>query len=93
MEKTVWVVSIDNDIKGYVNSFQEGLDYIKNSNWFSESNTWEDWLFDWDTETRKLYPTFDSLYNMREEDIPNFWYLFDGAIDVFEIDKLIVKKE
>ena len=88
MEKTVWVVSIDNDIKGYVNSFQEGLNYIKNSNWFSESNTWEDWLFDWDTETRKLYPTFDSLYNMREEDIPNFWYLFDGAIDVFEIDKL-----
>lgn len=88
MEKTVWVVSIDNDIKGYVNSFQEGLDYIKNSNWFSKSNTWEDWLFDWDTETRKLYPTFDSLYNMREEDIPNFWYLFDGTIDVFEIDKL-----
>lgn len=88
MEKTVWVVSIDNDIKGYVNSFQEGLDYIKNSNWFSESNTWEDWLFDWDTETRKLYPTFDSLYNMREEDIPNFWYLFDGALDIVEIDKL-----
>ena len=88
MEKTVWVVSIDNDIKGYVNSFQEGLDYIKNSNWFSKSNTWEDWLFDWDTETRKLYPTFDSLYNMREEDIPNFWYLFDGALDIFEIHKL-----
>lgn len=88
MEKTVWVVSIDNDIKGYVNSFQEGLDYIKNSNWFSESNTWEDWLNDWDEETRRLYPIFDSLYNMREEDIPNFWYLFDGAIDVFEIDKL-----
>lgn len=93
MEKTVWVVSIDNDIKGYVNSFQEGLDYIKNSNWFSKSNTWEDWFNDWDEKTKNLYPTFDSLYNMREEDIPNFWYLFDGALDIFEIDKLIVKEE
>lgn len=93
MEKPIWVVSIDNDIKGYVNSFQEGLDYIKTANWFSEYNTYMDWLFDWDEETRKLYPTFDSLYNMREEDISNFWQLFDGALDIFEIDKLIVEKE
>lgn len=93
MEKTVWVVSIDNNIKGYVNSFQEGLDYIKNSNWFNEFNTWEDWLNNWDEETKKLYPTFDSLYNMHEKDIPDFWYLFDGAIDIFEIDKLIIEKE
>lgn len=88
MEKTVWVVSIDNDVKGYVNSFQEGLDYIKNLNWFNEFNTWEDWFCYWDKEKRQLYPTFDSLYNMREEDIPNFWYLFDDALDIFEIDKL-----
>lgn len=84
MEKTIWIVSIENNIKGYVNSFQEGLDYIKNSNWLNEFNTWENW----DEKTKKLYPTFDSLYNMREEDIPNFWYLFDGALDIFEIDKL-----
>lgn len=92
MEKTIWVVSINNDIKGYVNSFQEGLDYIKNSNWFDRLNTWEDWWYGWDKETRELYPTFNSLYNMHEKDILNFWYLFDGALDIFEIDKLIVEE-
>ena len=65
MEKPIWVVSIDNNIKGYVNSFQEGLDYIKKSKWFNEFNAWEDWFNDWNEETQKLYPTFDDLYNMR----------------------------
>lgn len=94
MEKEIWVVSIDNDIKGYVNSFQEGLDYIKKSNWFNKHNTYEDWRDDWDEdELREKYPTFNSLYNMEEKDIENFWSLFDGGIDIFEIRKLIVEKE
>lgn len=93
MEKEIWVVSIDNDIKGYVNSFQEGLDYIKKSNWFNKHNTYEDWRDDWDDDLKKDYPTFDSLYNMLEEDQGYFWEMFDGGIDIFEIRKLIVEKE
>lgn len=94
MEKPVWVVSIDNEIKGYVNSFEEGLDYIKQIGWLDENyNTWQDWLEDFDEEEKEKYPTFDDLYNMPEKDRRDFWYLFDGALDIFEIDKLIVTKE
>lgn len=90
MEKPIWVVSIDNNIKGYVGSFEEGLDYIKQTGWLDENyNTWQDWLSDWDEEEKEKYPTFDDLYNMPEEDREDFWYLFDGAIDIFEIRKLI----
>lgn len=94
MEKPIWVVSIDNEIKGYVNSFEEGLDYIKQIGWLDENyNTWQDWLEDFDKEEKEKYPTFDDLYNMPEKDRRDFWYLFDGALDIFEIDKLIVTKE
>ena len=94
MEKPIWVVSIDNEIKGYVNSFEEGLDYIKQIGWLDENyNTWQDWLEDFDEEEKEKYPTFDDLYNMSEKDRRDFWYLFDGALDIFEIDKLIVTKK
>ena len=94
MEKPIWVVSIDNEIKGYVNSFEEGLDYIKQIGWLDENyNTWQDWFEDFNEEEKEKYPTFDDLYNMPEKDRRDFWYLFDGALDIFEIDKLIVKKE
>lgn len=94
MEKPIWVVSIDNEIKGYVNSFEEGLDYVKQIGWLDENyNTWQDWLKDFDEEEKEKYPTFDDLYNMPEKDRRDFWYLFDGALDIFEIDKLIVTKE
>lgn len=94
MEKPIWVVSIDNEIKGYVNSFEEGLDYVKQIGWLDENyNTWQDWLEDFDEEEKEKYPTFDDLYNMPEKDRRDFWYLFDGALDIFEIDKLIIIKE
>lgn len=94
MEKPIWVVSIDNEIKGYVNSFEEGLDYIKQKKWLdNDYNTWENWSSDFDEEEKEKYPTFDDLYNMPEEDRRDFWYLFDGALDIFKIDRLIVEKE
>lgn len=94
MEKPIWVVSIDNEIKGYVNSFEEGLDYVKQIGWLDENyNTWQDWFKDFDEEEKEKYPTFDDLYNMPKKDRRDFWYLFDGALDIFEIDKLIVTKE
>ena len=94
MEKPIWVVSIDNEIKGYVNSFEEGLDYVKQIGWLDENyNTWQDWLKDFDEEEKEKYPTFDDLYNMPEKDRRDFWYLFDGPLNIFEIDKLIVTKE
>lgn len=89
MENAIWVVSIDNEIKGYVNSFEEGLDYIKQKKWLdNDYNTWEDWSSDFDEKAKEKYPTFDDLYNMPEEERRDFWCLFDGALDIFKIDKL-----
>ena len=92
MEKPIWVVSIDNEIKGYVNSFEEGLDYIKQIGWLDENyNTWQDWLEDFNEEEKEKYPTFDDLYNMPEKDRRNFSTRINTRIRAHNFNNILIK--
>lgn len=92
MEKETYAVIIDGDIKGYVNSFQKGLDYIKEANWFNASNPYEGYLYFWDKDLRDDYPTFDDLYNILDEDQGYFYEMFNGRLEICELKNLDLEK-